>query len=63
MAVVCANLHGNWLFQVVALNDLLFLVMVDDVINTADERMSQNTQDISKNPTILLSIDLSAIIK
>lgn len=43
MAVVCANLHGNRLFQVVALNDLLFLVMVDDVINTADERMSQNT--------------------
>lgn len=48
MEVVCANLHGNRLFQVVALNDLLFLVMVDDVINTADERMSQNTQDIFK---------------
>lgn len=37
-AAVSADLHGNRLFQVVALDDLLFFVMVDDVINTADER-------------------------
>lgn len=44
VVVVSADLHGNRLFQVVALNDLLFFVMVDDVINTAGERQRVKTR-------------------
>lgn len=35
------HLYRNWLLQVVALDNLLFLVMVDNVINAARERAKQ----------------------
>lgn len=34
----CTYLNGNRVFQVVALNNLLTLVMVNNVFNTARER-------------------------
>lgn len=38
-----AHLHWNWLFQVVALDNLLFLVMIDNVVNTASEKVTGNS--------------------
>lgn len=42
LVYICTYLHRNWLFQVVAFDNLLFLVMVNNVINTASERVRAN---------------------
>lgn len=47
-------LHGNSFFQVVALNNLLFLVMVDNAINTARGRTRTRCR-ITVTPLICVS--------
>lgn len=49
-----AHLHGNRLLQVVALDDLLFFVMVDDVIHTAErDSESEGTVQLDGRFTVI----------
>lgn len=39
----CAYLYGNGFFQVVALNNLFFLIMINDIVKAATEKKKEQT--------------------